>query len=831
MTVKEFLTSTHGAPDSTYSDLLVDPANASLHLTLVCLKCIKENLNKSMVDLAPGIARLDIKLNDGAVMQRQREAPLAEYASSTWIMHLTECDGFHMIGVSKAFQAAFESPSTFRWVEACMTFQPDSVLRLLVGLEEAIEHVSSLSRDHWPEREPSCHFFIDWCYTLRDIFEEYGLILSYRPWEIYLLDLRNSFSRIRQFYVEYGDTPRRDITRYIGGYDSPRSGRPGPRADRRLQQDVQRDTPFRTSIFFIHDERRRLYFWGHCRTDLNNVRLFVQNAITGQRLPPAVRLDGDASQEGYLDVYGLSPSGEYIVVVYWTPAENVNSSDGRRLTLIWQISEELRFTKRLRSEPWARIIFSHQSQTERVQLNESGVVFLDGGYCLTPSGVIHLASGSRQPLFGGLLKDFDPGDMNIHGLFYSRNGKFLFISEKLRGVYRAKRVALSTETSEYICSWKNSSRYLTGVSPSGRFLVLSSDYNRLRTGTGDEYFYLYDVSSSETVLLPFVGRLNYGEAKSHFMKNETELVVFIGCWIHGVCMMNVLVWSDLQSDPVLRSHGKTNVGFIEPQQIHVNDDESSALMVSKDMVVHRVDFHTQVHFPDSSDLNDNDPCTISQVSNDGACWALLKYGQNKAQLQIADVSAAKGPIYRLDLELSPCDEPHLLVTGFSPNLRVLVIDAQVFSISEGIDGLTATSFTIYGLRKLLLHYRTRLNFRHWYGLHCLISPCNSYFIYISQGDPVARKAAPSTIYAFRVDLVSRSSVRLSLNLPKDLTFISADFHPSQQLMLLTYSSFSRSGFQPLEEAPPPHVAIVELGSLEMKPIVLPKFKPFLTRVT
>ena len=784
-----------------------------------------------MLDVAPGTARLDIKLDNEAVMQRQRQAPLAEYASLTWMMHLTECDGVHMLGVSKAFQAAFESPSTFGWVEACMTFQPDSVLRLLVGLEEAIEYVSSLSPDHWPEREPSCVFFTDWCSTLRNIFEDYGSIVSHRPFEIHFLDLRSSFSRIEQVYEKYSDTPRRDITRYIDGYDSPRSCRPGPLTVRRLQQDVQKGLPLETNIFFIHDERRRLYFWGHYRTDLNNVRLFVQNAITGQRLPPAVRLDGEAGREGYLDSYGLSPSGEYIVVVYRTKAKNVDSAEGRRLTLVWHISEELRFTKRLRSEPWARISFSHQSQIRRFRPTENCVVFLDDGYCLTPSGEIHLASSSRRPLFDGLLKGFDLADMDFHGSFYSRNGKYLFISEMLHGIYRAKRVALSMETSEYICSWKDSSRRLADVSPSGRFLVLSSDGDMIRTGRGDENLYLYDVSTSETVLLPFVQRLNYYEAKYHFMKNETELIAFIGCWIHGVCMMNVLIWSDLQSDPVLRSHGQLNVGFIEPHQIHVNDDESSALMVSEDRVIRRVDFRTQVTFPDSSDLNDDYPCTVSRVSKDGTRWALLRFGQNKAQLQITDVSAARGPIHRLDLELSPCDEPHLLAASFSPNLRVLVVDAQVFSIVEGRNGLTATSFTIQGLPELLLHYRTRLNFRDWYHLRCLISPCNSYFIYISPGDPIAREAAPSTLYAFRVDLVSRSSVRLNLHLPKDMTFISADLHPSQQLMLLTYSSFSRPDYQLLEEAPPPQVSIVELGSLEMKPIVLPKNRPFVTRNT
>ena len=120
LTVKEFLTATHGPKSSTYTDLLIDPAKASLQLTLACLECIKANCKKSIVRLDSGTARLDIELDAEAVIQRRCQAPLVEYASLTWTMHLTECDGAQMIGLAKAFEKTFDSPSTFYWVEACM---------------------------------------------------------------------------------------------------------------------------------------------------------------------------------------------------------------------------------------------------------------------------------------------------------------------------------------------------------------------------------------------------------------------------------------------------------------------------------------------------------------------------------------------------------------------------------------------------------------------------------------------------------------------------------------------------------------------------------------
>ena len=828
LTVKEFLTATHGPQSSTYSDLLIDPAKASLHLTLACLKCIEANCTKSIVGLDPGMARLDIKLDVEAVIQRQRQAPLVEYASLTWMMHLIECEEDQMIGISKAFQNAFDSPSTFYWVEACMAFQPDSVLHLLAGLEDVIDHVSGLALDHWPKNEASSIFLADWCCALRNVFEEHGLTLSHRPWEVHFLDLRNFFSKIGQLHKQFGDTSGRDTTLRINGYNSPRLCWPEAQAHTQLQQDmggVSKDK----SIFFIHDERRRLYFWGECFVVLGNVRLFVQDATTGQRLPPAVKLDGEVGREGSVSGYGLSPSGEYVVVVYSTKSRNRWWKENR-LIVVWQISEEIRFKRRMRSEPWARITFSDQCDTGIFPTTMPEIVFTDGDYCLTPSGEIHLATGSRRPLLDHLSNRSVSNEWIILDSSYSQNGKYLFISEMkkigIRSIWRAIRVALFTETSEHICSWKDTSRRLTYVSPSGRFLVLSPSGDGTSKDRGDEFLYLYDVDTGGTVQLPFAERMHYREAKYQFVKHEMELIVFIPSFFGGT--MNVLVWSDLQSDPSLKSHGRFKADYrIEPSQIHVNQNESSALMVSASRVIQRVDLRTQVGFPDAPDVNDDCPYDISQVSKDGGRWALFRFGPKKAQLQITDLSSAKGPIHMLDLELPPCDESHPRMATLSPDLSVLVIDAQVFRFSKGLLNLTAASITIQGLPELLVRYRASSGPPHWSLLRCLISPCNSYILFISQRDSFAKESAPCEIYAFRLDHLSRSSTRLDLHLPKDLTYISADFHPSQNLMLLSYSLSSTFDFL---EVPSLQIFMVELEGLEMKPLGLPGDDPFMKRL-
>ena len=823
LTVKEFLTAPHEPKSSTYCDLLIDPAKASLSLTLACLECIRAGCNKSIVRLDSETARLDFTLDVEAVTQRQHQAPLVEYASLTWMMHLTECDGAQMIGVSEAFQKTFDSPSTFYWVEACMAFQPDCVLNLLLGLEEVIDHVSGLGLNHWSESEASCVFFTCWCDALRNVFEEHASTLSHRPWEVHFLDLQSSFSSMNQFYKRFGDTFRRDTTLRIDGYKSPRSCRLESQAHTRLQQDVKAGSSYRTSIFFIHDERRRLYIWGDTVVDLSNVRLFVQNATTGQRLPPVVRLHGEAGRKGFLSSYGLSPSGEYVVVVYGSKLFTLY------VTMIWQISEKLTFKRRLRSEPWARFISSHECETEMFQPTTGNVVFTDGGYCLTPSGGIHLASGSRRPLLDGLPGRFVLSESEFMGSFYSQNGNYLFIDEMIdHKVFQTTRIAIFTENSEHLCFGRDSRRFLKDVSPSGRYLVLSGDYT---SNTGEEFLHLYDVHRSETIRLPFFERMHYASAKYQFMKDETELIVFIMGNFDRIFPMTVSVWSDLQSDPSLKSYSTFKTDYrIEPSQIHVNMNESTALMVSKNRVIQRVQLRPCVKFPDAPDWNDDYPYTISQVSKDGGRWALLRYGETKAQLQMTKISYAKGPIQKLDLELSPRNEPYAPVATFSPDLSVLVIDAQIFSIAQGIHSLTSKSFTIQGLLELLVRYRARINAYRQDLLRCLISPCNSYIIFIGEGDLDIREAAPPMIYAFRVDLLSRSSTRLDLNLPTDLTYISANFHPSQQLMLLSYSSLLEYDLQFLELRSSLRIFVVELESLEMKPIGLPNGNLFMKRL-
>lgn len=81
LTVKEFLRATHGQGASVSSDLLVDPRQASLALTMVCLKCIEVSCTEPMVDLNTGIPRIDLLINPSNITMLRKEKPFVEYAS------------------------------------------------------------------------------------------------------------------------------------------------------------------------------------------------------------------------------------------------------------------------------------------------------------------------------------------------------------------------------------------------------------------------------------------------------------------------------------------------------------------------------------------------------------------------------------------------------------------------------------------------------------------------------------------------------------------------------------------------------------------------------
>ena len=265
LTVKEFLRSRHETNGSTFSDLLVDPKHGSLQLTLVCLRCIATDA-EPLVNLNSKAPQIDWALKTDALDRCQARAPLLEYANFSWLTHMIDCELEDLLEITPTFQKIFDSPTTFSWVEKCMALQPDSTLRLMVGLDEVRDRFYGSRQDPWSQQEASSEFFISWCIVLSRVFEEYGAILARRPWEIYVIDLCDAFSAdssLKKFWQEYGESSLREKNLRLDGYRAPHPPQEKPQPHLQLQQSSSHVGSLdQGTVFLVHDEGRNVYIWG-----------------------------------------------------------------------------------------------------------------------------------------------------------------------------------------------------------------------------------------------------------------------------------------------------------------------------------------------------------------------------------------------------------------------------------------------------------------------------------------------------------------------------------------------------------------------------------------
>ena len=656
LTVKEFLRSKDGSKASGFSDLLVDPGCASLQLTLVCLRCIAHN-SKPLIDLNSKRLRTDWTLEADVPVRHLARAPLLEYASFSWLGHLAECRLDDAQEIFPTFKTTFDSKVTFyvssllssllpiscciwghggwrrskntnsffpqngnakpkklQWVEACMAWQPDSSFRLLVGFDEIRDWLSDFEWTARPLHETSLQFLASWCAAMQRIFEEYGAILARRPWEIYLIDLRDIFcvdrsvlngDGLERFYEDYGLTSLREADMYLDKYQSSRPLQDKKPPHLQLQQ-IHRygSDPANEGIFLVHDERQDVYIWGYTEFWANNQCLFVQHSQTGQRLPPAVDFSGDPDQNYQLISHEMSPDGRHLALVYYcTPWSEKNAlSDGHLLTVIWHIDKHLSFKRRMNSEPWAKVVFSHVSIIGLSTAQSRAAIFMDNRKCVTLSGMLDLRTGQRQPFPEGLIHQVI-SQMVASEVFFSCNGQQLFISESVfshssENSRFATRVAPFEPNLSIKYSWKEETRSMVDVSPTGRYLVLSASPALLGSDVDDlreHAVYVYDTDSSETIELPLHERFFYWDGKFHFSRHETRLIAFlIGRAVEDE-MLYANIWDCLVTTPRLKSHIKICSGpLLTPQMIHIHKAGTSAVVVSNAKSIQRIELSEKI---------------------------------------------------------------------------------------------------------------------------------------------------------------------------------------------------------------------------------------------
>ena len=749
-------------------------------------------------------------------------------------MHLIDCKLEDLLKIAPTFQKTFDSPKTFSWVELCMALQPDSALRLLVGVDEVRDRFYGSRQDPGPRQEASSQFLVSWCIAMSGIFEEYGAILTRRPWEVYFIDLCNKFDgdpSLRKLWQAYGVTPLRKKDLHFHGYRAARPPQKRPKPHLQLQKSLEVGDPDLHSVFLVHDEDRGIYIWGETRIKGGSHCISVQHEKTGQRLPPAEDFNVESNQEGQLVDHKLSPNGRYLALIYCTDLWSNLASDFRGLTVIWQINENVSFKRRMNCESWARVIFSHASTTTWPLHGSRAVMFKDDRHCLTPSGMVDLLTGSRRPLPDGALGLVG----SPVGIFFGCSGEYLFAyslftyGSSESKAFQARRLDPFDSSHFVDFWWEDKRRRLVDVSPTGRYLVLGPA-NRISTTFPQEIVLcLYDTNSNKTVELRLPEPLDYFDGKFHFSRHETRLIAFL---LGGVAM-NVLIWDCLAIAPKLTSHANwCSTSSILPVDIHVHKAATSAVMVNGTRSIQRIELGAEIKFLDTKNLIDDYPHRLSTISKDCSHWALVSYGQKGGKVQVMDLTSPDAPAHYFDLEWSHSDISRVLSQGtnlpiaLSPDLCVLIINAEVFdiTITEGNDppeDLTRTPFTLEALPALLEPHRHQNPFR---GLKCQISSCNSFVLYVGDGDQWGNRSRySSAIFVYRIDLEKRTSARLDLNLPACLVSLHASLHPSLPLMAISYASPTVSELEIISQRPPLlQLAIFDLKSLEMTILEVPK---------
>ena len=834
LTVKEFLRSRHKLDGSGFSSLLIDPDHGNLQLTLVCLRCIATN-TKPLVDLESGAKHIDWGLDTDALDQCQAQAPLLQYATFSWLIHFLECKLDDMPRVISEFERTFNSSITFSWVETCMTFQPDSRQRLLVGFDEVRDKLCGSSQDFWPPQESGSQLLSSWCTAMSRVFEEYGAIFAQRPWEIYSINMCDIFGAdpsLQVMWQEHSKTASIETAFYLDEYRDPRLPQEKPQPHLRLQQSLN-VSPL-NPVFLVHDEGRNVYIWGVSQTVGSSFWIAIQHGGTGQSLPPATGLIEGSDQTWLLDECKISPNGLYLALFYnMEIGTSYPISPG--LIVIWHIDEGMSFKRRMNSETWARVIFSHTFDSKMSWQWYRGIIFNNDHQCITPCGVLDLITGNRRPLPDGIL-----GDSGSYArLYYSCSGRYLFASEPFTNNLSeehpilARRFDIFEPSLSVNFSLGDERRRVLDVSLTGLYLVLGKkplEDNQPK----DDIIYLYNTDSNKTTELRLPEPLEiWDNSTFHFSHHDKRLVLFLPA-IGG---LKVMIWDCLATQPKLRSSAylRSN-SFIGRNQIHVHKAANSAVIVTNKVFIQRIELGDEIKFPDENKVIDDYPHRLSKISRDGAHWALVSYGKNCGKVQIIDTLSRNTPARRFDLDWLQSDIPTFLdprsclPISMSPDLRVLIIDSEVFDItineSNGAsESSTLTPFTIEGLPLLLKPHRHR--YPTW-GLNCQISPCNSYVIYVGQGDQWGQKSRYlSAIFLYRIDLERRTSVRLELNLPEGSDSFDASFHPSLPLLTIRYALPTSTELKEIElnslfkDPPMMRLAIFDIDTLEMTSLEIP----------
>lgn len=764
LTVKEFLTDLTGSTNGSYKQLLVDPAAASLQMTLVSLDYMSERLTRPVIDLNAKFNRMDLKVDNTELQKRLEENPFIEYASFNWPLHCVDYSGDSIDEIAKAIRKTFDSSATFYWIEICMLLDPDRFLgRIRLGLVELIGWASD-EIDRAPPGSASVYEFLsNWCSVIVQIAHDYGKSFAQLPWDIYILDMRETFvsKGLGQLYNNHGNFETREPVILFSDDHSQTSAT--------VPSHLQ--IPVNDVAVFIHDPLRKVFF---IASEFNaHETLYVQEVKTGRRLPPVVDPE---DCNGYTKSYATSLDGEYLCILYTL----ISSSEAIRIS-IWRLDSTFEFKKTMRSEPWARKVFSEELPLD-IRVGTS-VAYRDDGYFYTPIGRIQPATGTvlrfppeisqawvheRSVCFGA------QGDVFVHG----RKTNFLRVySQEL--YVTENRVPIAEGV------WK------VQASPMGRYLVLES-----RSG-----YDFYDTTTKEMFKINRINGLGRDFSSNkclEFSKDDSQLFYMasnndrrgVEALVFGLNDGEPQICSEVQIELADACELANALHYSSRPPIDVCIDENSA-WITMGRRIYQVNLGPpKVIFPQDLIMNLDFRYHYSCISSDGTRLSVLHYGDNKAQIQTFDWKIPGSSVRCLNLDWRHCNSQTLDVT-LSRDLSVLVCGANLFHLAAE-DRLASKSFAVFSpapgqeslgrTRSPDERYKRYERYDKSDNPSIFISddidkPSIAYITYVVWGQPP---------FVYEVNLRSRCSAPVAISGISGLIMQYAVPHPSLPLMLLIH---------------------------------------------
>ena len=814
--------------------------SANLQLTLACLSFLKLQCVEPIAKLFPKRpveSESDEVEGDEAnnmeLLCLRSKNPFLEYACFSWMVHLIDCTSMEALEVSRAFYGTFNSPSTFGWIESCMTLLPESITRLLIGLEDA--------RDWFHEMQSNCihaadlrsSFALKWCATMEQVLGEYSPVIQARPAELYYLDLAYIFAahKLTNMYQEYGGQLRREKCSRFPTDEIQRSARKKVPSCRQLP--ISADECEYEPLLFIYEPIRDIYLWSYEILPYGNATLLAQSAKSGRRLPPVRDLEVWSDFQNSLEIvdYAMSGNGRYIGITYRYPW-----SDYLLTTTIWEIEETLEFTRRIQSSSWARLI--HRSTVKEPSLvrlwSKHCIAFDQNDVCYTPNGLVRTVSGASTFIPNNpvqrLSESITESYSDVRQVLYSGNGKFLFVFFKTKFTkYTFPDLEVQSEM-----SLSEETDNISKISPSGRYLAFvlcdqryHEDLTRSNRVNLQQPTLLVDTTLGNSVVLPDSADATEGleTYDLHFSLDERELVACYISKLAGSWTVRVYSYTGLPGQVCLKASGKCRYNSVQqPIGVHVSDDHRISNVIIGSGEIQRIRLGDEIEFLDTPDELKEYPLRSTFLSQDASQFACLYYGSNNAHVHIYTMLRPTEMPRCIELRRESFlkDEGPTFI-AMSMDLSILIIDGSVYSLRNSKIGQILIPLQTLKIPEELECGQSTFGDPQ---PQCFIDPTNSYVVYLKRNQSNNEQLVfPDTLALFRINVDECTSLRLQPSLPEGMYDIASQFHPSLPLLLIGFRLISEANslMSPIDIFPV-YVIIIDMS---IKPKRAAEIEPYL----